>query len=263
MTKRVCVFVDGENFRFTINDIFSDEFQRHEYLPKRADWAGFFDWLVGAVTACAGERLRTYWYVLREIEFFPYHLPRAAVAAKEGLVPNPDLVRLIGRLLGPERETLDAPGMIARLEELSRELKNEERRMRARFEGWIQVQRGIASRHKAIEFRREGAIQYDLFTHGFGSERSVDVKLATDMIVLSPIFDIALLVSGDQDYVPAVKHLKNAGRQVFSVTFLTKEGVIVPPGAKRLHQVTDDNAMVPYAEFRRFLFAQDVMHRAE
>jgi hypothetical protein len=253
MAKRVCVFVDGENFRYTMNDIFAEEFPRHEYLPKRADWAGFFDWLVNATTEGQGDRLRTYWYVLREIEFYPYRFPRAAQDTPEGVVPNPELIRLLGRRLGLDTAALGPPELMARMEELVGELKREERKIRARFEGWVRIQKGIAARHKAIEFRREGAIQYDLFTRSFGPEKTVDVKLATDMVVLGPNFDVALLVSGDQDYVPAVKHLKDSGRQVFSITFLSRTGTVLPIGAKQLHQATDDNYQVSYEDFRRFL----------
>ena len=46
MNHQVCVFVDGENFRHVICDLFSD-FDRRDYLPKTARWAELFDWLVG------------------------------------------------------------------------------------------------------------------------------------------------------------------------------------------------------------------------
>ena len=36
---KACIFVDGENFRHSIVDLF-DKFQREDYLPKTADWTG-------------------------------------------------------------------------------------------------------------------------------------------------------------------------------------------------------------------------------
>jgi hypothetical protein len=44
MAERVCVFVDGENFRHSIGELFND-FNRADYLPKNADWGELFDWL--------------------------------------------------------------------------------------------------------------------------------------------------------------------------------------------------------------------------
>ncbi len=57
MSKRACVFVDGENFRHTIIDLFED-FDKTEYLPKTAKWSDLFDWFVTRVAGGA-ERVRT------------------------------------------------------------------------------------------------------------------------------------------------------------------------------------------------------------
>lgn len=70
---RTCIFVDGENFRFSIRDLFPN-FKREDYLPKSADWAGLFDWIVNEVTP-TGERVRTYWYTIQSLDFFPYKFP--------------------------------------------------------------------------------------------------------------------------------------------------------------------------------------------
>jgi len=43
VAKRVCVFVDGENFRYSIIELFKTEFDKTEYLPKHADWNNLFE----------------------------------------------------------------------------------------------------------------------------------------------------------------------------------------------------------------------------
>jgi len=70
MPSRVCVFVDGENFRHTIGELF-ETFDRKDYLPKGANWEELFDWLVTQVED-DGQRVRTYWYVVRHLDFNPY-----------------------------------------------------------------------------------------------------------------------------------------------------------------------------------------------
>ncbi len=70
---RVCVFVDGENLRHTICDLFPD-FDRQSYLPKGADWSKFFDDVVEKASSGAN-RLRTYWYVVQHFDPFPRPLP--------------------------------------------------------------------------------------------------------------------------------------------------------------------------------------------
>ncbi|MBT3230769.1 NYN domain-containing protein [Candidatus Uhrbacteria bacterium] len=51
-------------------------------------------------------------------------------------------------------------------------------------------------------------------------ERGVDVDLAAHMTLLASTdqFDIAILVSGDQDFVPVVKLVRDIGKRVFIIT---------------------------------------------
>ena len=72
--KKVCTFVDGENFRYSTNKLFPNN--NTEYLPK-ANWSIFFDFLVTELKSKYQyseniERLRTYWYVVENIDFIPY-----------------------------------------------------------------------------------------------------------------------------------------------------------------------------------------------
>ena len=122
-----------------------------------------------------------------------------------------------------------------------------------RAAGWVAVQDGIAHRHPAIEFRRAGSLRYNLFEEDMGPEKAVDVKLATDLIILRDIYDVAIIVSGDQDYVPAVQGIKDFGKRVVNVSFRTRQGTFLPGGARRLNQVADFSIEVPYERFHEFM----------
>ena len=84
------------------------------------------------------------------------------------------------------------------------ELISRQEIMQKRFRGWINIQDGIVSHNDCVEFRRAGAICYNLYKRSLGVEKAVDVKLATDLIVLRDVYDVGVIVSGDQDFVPAV-----------------------------------------------------------
>ena len=247
VNKKACVFVDGENFRHSIADLFED-FDRKEHLPKRADWCKLFDWFVSEVAGADAERVRTYWYVIEHIDFFPYKFPDPA--------RNPDqLKNLLSKHRKYEKELgkLKGDGLVKRMAQIVTELKRGQGRMRRRFDGWTTLQNGIASRHAAVEFRRAGAIGFNLFDWSFGKEKAVDVKLATDLFMLREIYDVAVIVSGDQDYVPAVQLVKDSGKRVVNVAFKTRNGRLLPGGAWRLNQHTDWSLAVPYDVFRPFL----------
>ncbi len=246
MPDRVCIFVDGENFRHSIVDLFSN-FQNSDYLPSSADWTNFFDWIVDQATD-DGMRVRTYWYVIETVDYYPYSFPDAR--------NNTDrLLRLLSRSdeYVNALSSLEGEELILKLEEVVGTLKGRQSRMANRSNGWRAVQDGISHRHRAVEFRRAGAISYNLYRQQLNREKAVDVKLATDMIMLRDIYDVAVILSGDQDYVPAVEVVKDSGKRVINVAFRTRGGALLPGGARRLNQVTDWSIDIEYATLGPFL----------
>ncbi len=243
---KACVFVDGENFRYSIINLFND-FRREDYLPKSADWAGLFDWIVNDAVP-DGERVRTYWYVTQSLDFFPFKFP------------NPESeTDALRRLLSKhkpykdELRNMEAIARIRRMEEIVQELRDRQAMMQNRFDGWRRIQAGIEARHNAVEFRRAGSIQYDLYKGTLGREKAVDVKLATDMIVLKDIYAAAIILSGDQDYVPAVQVLKDFGKRVINIAFTTRNGKLLPGGARRLNQMADRSVTITHDSLASFL----------
>ncbi|MCY4039904.1 MAG: NYN domain-containing protein [Gammaproteobacteria bacterium] len=249
MDTRVCVFVDGENLRHSIIDAFKGQglFESRQYLPDKAKWAEFFDWIVHETTGPNGRRLRTYWYTINGVSFYPYGLkrlkePRQYPKAREILSRN--------REFKSELSILAEHQIDKRIESKLSELIEEQQKIASRFDGWKEVQEGIAKRHRSIEFRRSGVMSYRLFEKKFGQEKAVDVKLACDMVILRDIYDVAIIVSGDQDYVPAVEIVKDSGKEVINVSFMKMNGEMVPGGARQLKIKTDYSFEVPYEDLK-------------
>ncbi|MBF0338692.1 MAG: NYN domain-containing protein [Nitrospirae bacterium] len=195
-----------------------------------------------------GKIIRTYWYVIEEIDFYPYKFPDADV--------YPDKLKNIlikEENLRNKLENLSGKAITDEMKKIVENLKKKQQEMLKRARGWSTLQNGISAKHKFIEFRKSGAIKYNLFNGELGEEKTVDVKLATDMIMLRDIYDIAVIVSGDQDYVPAVKVVKDSGKHVVNVSFETRGGKLLPGGAWRLNSITDWGLKIPYEEFHAFL----------
>ena len=245
---RTCIFVDGENFRHSVCDLFEGEFDKRQQLPRNARWAELFDWLVEKATDEEGQRVRTYWYVVQHLDFYPYRLARLRndrEALKKVLSEYEPYSQELEQLSGEQLER--------RMRTITDELEKKQERMRARFRGWNELYDGIAMKHEAVEFRRAGAITYRLFDGRMGREKGVDVKLAADLIVLSDIYDVAVILSGDQDYVPAVQVVKDRGKKLVNVAFRTRDGKLLPGGARRLNQKTDYSLQVSYEELKSYL----------
>lgn len=247
MTERVCVFVDGENFRHSIVDLFSS-FNQRNYLPQNADWQALFDWIVQEA-ANGSRRVRTYWYVVEHLDFRPYRLPNAHRDRET-------LKRVLSRNAAMKQELdgiTDDEELGKKLTRFHSQLNTRKGSMQKRFDGWKVVHGAIAKRHSAIEFRTAGSLRYDLFDDSLGPEKAVDVKLATDLIMLRDIYDTAVIVSGDQDYVPAVQVVKDSGKRVINVAFKTQNGKLLPGGAERLNQATDWGLEIPYDDLASHL----------
>ena len=245
--KRACVFVDGENFRHSLRAEFRELFGTSDYLPERADWARLYDWMVHVATSGNAERLRTYWYVVNHLDPRPFNVAK--------LKKSPARISVLRRDPEFRRKYAETPpAQQAKFEtDYFRLLGQRESYIRSHFDGWTRVQEAIAGNHNAIEFRREGTLKYCLHSEAYLGEKGVDVKLATDMITLKDIYDVAVLVSGDQDYVPAVKHIKDLGKTVVNVAFCRRDGRLIPGGARRLNHVTDWSLEVPFERMNELL----------
>lgn len=62
-----------------------------------------------------------------------------------------------------------------------------------------------------------------------------------------------IIVSGDQDYVPAVEIVKDSGKEVYNVSFKKMNGELVPGGARQLKIKTDDSFEIPYPDLKRHM----------
>lgn len=244
--KKVCVFVDGENFRHSIVDLFED-FQSKDYLPKKANWSDFFNHLVEMAVPGPAYRFRTYWYVIEFMDFAP-QLPKNDSDRRKSFAryikKHQHYKKLYPELNPDDMEKIDV---------IVEQLNQTKMRMQKRFEGWRRIHTGISTRFDRFEFRTAGSIKYDLITEKLGAEKGVDVKLAIDLVRLHDIYDVAVILSGDQDYVPAVQAIKDYGKTVVNVAFKTRSGKLLPGGAWRLNQETDWGCNLKYDDVANHL----------
>jgi uncharacterized LabA/DUF88 family protein len=123
----------------------------------------------------------------------------------------------------------------------------------ARVRGWREIQSAIENHNDQLEFRRSGSIPYELATKQFGIEKGVDAQLTTDMITLAGIYDAAIILSGDADYLPPVAAVKAKGRLVNEVSFLDEKGRQLPGGARRLSNAVDSRTDLSFEVVRQGL----------
>lgn len=254
MENRVCIFVDGENLRYSINKLFSPRFFDHtKYVPISSKWDEWFDELaIKAVAGFTARRIRAYWFVTNHVRCFP-PLIHSAMSSDERIGWYEQNVDRIPKEQRQKFETSPSSKKLEVLNEITSKLQSRKGWVEGMFKANHHRQNEIAERYRAIEFCRSGEITYRLFDKKFSQEKTVDVNLALAMVLRAPIYDTAVIVSGDQDYVPAVQQVKNLGKNVVNVSFEKEDGGLLPGGAKKLNEVTDWSLQIPFTEFQQAL----------
>jgi uncharacterized LabA/DUF88 family protein len=246
--EKTCVFVDGENLRHSICDLFETEFDSQDYLPNTS-WDRFFDSVVEKTGS--PKRFRTYWYAIAHLDVHPQQIEKLDTSdlSINFLKKSSDDFKERYAKINKEN-ILDLKKLV---DDTKAFLTRKKESMRKRFDGWHIVQDRIATDNNAIEFRRAGAIRFNCFNNELGNEKAVDVKLAIDLLKLHPIYDVAVLVSGDQDYVPAVQAVKDLGKRVVNICFTTKKGNLLPGGSKHLNKITDSFCSIDYLDMKKYM----------
>jgi len=124
-------------------------------------------------------------------------------------------------------------------------------RVQTRFEKFRGEQRIISENFPEITFQRNGSVYYN--SHGYQGEKGVDIALAIGMVDLMEDYDIAVLVSRDADFEPAVEHVQRHGKRVANVSFLKADGSELPGAATQLLDRVDGSIQLTHADMTRFM----------
>ena len=259
MLMRTYVFIDGENLRGAIKGVFPQF--RGKYLPP-ADWGEFFRRIVEKAQMpdkIDAVLLKSYWYVVADVDTHP-RLPYPDNPEKMMEWKNTNQSRIDSCLHEINQSKSDDKKVSVStpesLKSFVKQLDDKKRKIEREFRGYRVVQSAIEHQCKSLQFRRSGYIGFDLLDKGgkLGREKTTDVNLALDMLLLKDAYDIAIIVSGDQDFLPAVRAAQAAGKIVLNVAFRAAEGLL-PGGAKRLNEAVDWSIEFDSEEFRRLMEA--------
>ena len=246
MSKRACIFIDGENLRHSLDALFDEFLRSTHYLPY-ADWESMFEAIrVLALRKTSQELnlIRTYWYVIGEIQYNDFFKTKEFrnLSITEKIKCFERYAKSFSKKLKSNKTEL--------LEECLNLLNKNSGIIDSQQKFWRDTESKIQIRTNKLQFQRFGYLKADLDDGKgkirFKNEKGTDVKLATDLIIFKDIYDVAIIVSGDGDYIPAIAAIKNMGKQVIVVDFKSKLGKLLPGGAKRLKEHCDFSFSLNY-----------------
>ena len=235
MPLRTAVFVDGANFRGNLRDFsFASDSpvhrRRYRLEERHFDWKKFYDGVIAKFNCATGwehQLVRVHWYYAETIspwiasEKERFRLAQRVVDRHpevDGLTPQKVIDLAHAWYIG-ERNYFE------RLrEDVFENIQRQTDFLEFRYVGQYQV-------HPLQEHRirqdENGQISYLGVQRG---EKGVDTGIAVDMIAKMPYYDVAILVSGDADFLPVVGYLKDHLKYVYQ--FSVAKGV--PPSIRYL-----------------------------
>lgn len=246
--NRTCIFIDLPNLIHTFTDLFASKYELQGNLKvlKAIDFKTLCLYLLPENSILT----RAYIYSAKEFLFVPDReiLDDFEKYKKFFLQKRKDaeIVRQI-------KKEIQSNGKSLILENLHKECKQKTENISEYFLALQKLKHKICTENSKIEFSKFGEIRYDIINCEYKSEKGVDVNLAVDMIRLSDIYDICILVSGDQDFIPAVQLIKDKGKNVYIPEFIMRNKTVVHAVSPKLKECVDGCIKIPFLSAEKFL----------
>lgn len=87
------------------------------------------------------------------------------------------------------------------------------------LEGMRKFHQGVRISTDLIDVHERGHWKVN-FLHKWVEEKGLDTALAVDMVALQENYDVAVVMSGDADSIPSIRHMKSRGKHISAVEFV-------------------------------------------
>ena len=219
---RFAIFVDGPNLFGALKSM-NLEVDNYEdlygYVFREAHSA--WETVTHQTDKVASELRRVYWYTVGSMDEWNLTLPQSQAALRNAFLRDKEIhdywLTVEGRAnpgLAPNK--LEDKAWAACFND---------------FKDWYEKKQGILKGmhdfHQAVRFRTDLIEVIDHghwkvnFLHKWVEEKGLDTSLAVDMIALQDNYDVAVVVSGDADSIPSIRHLKNRNKHTAAIEFIS------------------------------------------
>jgi uncharacterized LabA/DUF88 family protein len=120
------------------------------------------------------------------------------------------------------------------------------------IDGMRRFYAGVRASSDLIDIREAGHWKVN-FLHKWVEEKGLDTALAVDMVALQDNYDVAVVLTGDADAIPSIRHLKERGKHIAAVEF-------VGGGAADTRGRAFSSRLKIHADFVLRVFEKDLVH---
>lgn len=229
MMHRFALFVDGSNL-FGALKAMSLEVRDYEALYGYVYREAVTLWrdVTCQATPTPTQLRRVYWCVVGSMDDWDLSLPQSQTALGNAFLRDKEVKDPWLGAVGTTNTGLSP----AKLEEQAWAACFND------FRGWYATKReilasmkrfyqGVRSSTDLIDIVEGGHWKVD-FLHKKLDEKGLDTSLGVDMVALQDNYDVAIVISGDADSIPSIRHVKECDKHVAAVEFVNGS----PPEAK-------------------------------
>jgi uncharacterized LabA/DUF88 family protein len=232
---RTVMFIDGRNLKYNLAAFQFHSLGQEESeveRPYRLDekhflWQEFFLGVIKKFNTATGHEyrlIRTYWYNAEKIRPFEINKRQIEAILEANHDKFPDLTENEVIKLGQQWYEKERAIFERAKEQIYEGIQRKVAFLEFKYTGEYVVSPFKTYR---LEKQPDGSYLYQGTREG---EKGVDVGIAVDMIAKMNSFDVAILISGDADFIPLVCYVKDALKNVYQ--FSLAQGI--PPAISYL-----------------------------
>lgn len=219
---KFAIFVDGSNLFGALKsmNLEVDDYERlfgYVFKEAYAAWSS----VTHQSDKPAAELRRVYWYVVGTIDEWDLSLPQSQTALRDAFSKDKEI-----RDLWLAHEGKSNPGLGGiKLEDKAwaacfGNFRTWYEKKRHILEGMRRFHQGVRISTDLMDIIEQGHWKVN-FLHKLVEEKGLDTSLAVDMVALQDNYDVAVVVSGDADSIPSIRHLKNRNKHIAAVEFIS------------------------------------------
>lgn len=243
MKQKACIFIDLPNLIHSLTDLFANtyELQGNLTVIKTINFQNFFDKIIGENNTL----VRAYIYSAKDFLFIPDEKNLETVETfKQIFLKNCKNKALVKDI----RNEIEHQCTSNLLELQYNKSKKKYIDVKNQFIALNKLKHRVCTENNKTEFSKFGEFRYDIVNCEYKPEKGVDVNLAVDMIRLVDIYDSCFLVSGDQDFLPALQLIKDKGKTVYIIEFVKRNNNTVHSVSPRLKECADGIIRIKYQD---------------
>lgn len=222
---RFALFVDGSNLYGSLRGMDLDVTDYEALFGYIYDEARTAWHLTTRQSELAHSQLqRTYWYHVGSIDDWDLSNFQSHLVLKDAFMRDREIHDVwVAKVL---RENPELNGGLVEEIAWSRcfeDLREWYERKRSALDGLHRFFQGVRNTANLIEVLEVGHWKVN-FIRKWVEEKGLDTALAVDMVALQDNYDVALVVSGDADSIPSIRHLKTRGKHIAAVELVNGSG---------------------------------------